>query len=101
MIAFNDYSLKENEKKILNPISTEEYLKNIYRLNNSVNNQVNQPNKKSSKIINNMDNQRRTENENNIYNSGIISNQNNKNVNNKINTNNNVKDMPKNFLKAN
>ena len=101
MIAFNDYSFKENEKKILNPMSAEEYLKNIYRLNNSVNNQVNQPNKKSSKIINNMDNQRRTENENNIYNSGIISKQNNKNVNNKINTNNNVKDMPKNFLKEN
>ena len=101
MIAFNDYSIKEKEEKTLNSISTEEYLKNIYRLNNSVNNQVSQPNKKSNKIINNMDNQRRIENENNIYNSGIISNQHNKNLNNKINTNNNAKDMPKNFLKPN
>ena len=101
MIAFNDFTSKEKDEKKLNSISTEEYLKNIYRLNNSVNNQVNQPNKKTHKIINNMDNQRKAENDNHAYNSGIISNPHNKNMNNKINSNNSAKDMPKNLLKAN
>ena len=100
MIAFNDFTSKEKDEKKLNSISTEEYLKNIYRLNNSVNNQVNQPNRKAHKIINNMDNQRKTENDNHAYNSGIISNPHNKNMN-KINNNNSAKDMPKNLLKAN
>ena len=100
MIAFNDFTSKEKDEKKLNSISTEEYLKNIYRLNNSVNNQVNQPNRKAHKIINNMDNQRKTDNDNHAYNSGIISNPHNKNMN-KINNNNSAKDMPKNLLKAN
>ena len=100
MIAFNDFTSKEKDEKKLNSISTEEYLKNIYRLNNSVNNQVNQPNRKAHKIINNMDNQRKAENDNHAYNSGIISNPHNKNIN-KINNNNSTKDMPKNLLKAN
>ena len=100
MIAFNDFTSKEKDEKKLNSISTEEYLKNIYRLNNSVNNQVNQPNRKAHKIINNMDNQRKAENDNHAYNSGIISNPHNKNIN-KINNNNSAKDMPKNLLKAN
>ena len=101
MIAFNDFIPKEKDEKKLNSISTEEYLKNIYRLNNSVNNQVKAQNKKSNKILNNIDNQRKSENDNHIYNSGIISNPHNKNITNKINTNNSSKDMPKNFLKPN
>ena len=84
MIAFNDFIPKEKDEKKLNSISTEEYLKNIYRLNSSVNNQVKAQNKKSNKILNNIDNQRKSENDNHIYNSGIISNPHNKNITNKI-----------------
>ena len=104
MIALNDFTKTEKNKKILNSISTEEYLKNIYRLNNSVNNEVNPKNKKENNIINNYDNRRKNEKDNNakVYNSGIISDPHNQNLN-KINNNNNInnKEMPKNLVKAN
>ena len=108
MIAFNDFTKPEKNEKIINSISTEEYLKNIYRLNNSVNNETNPKNKKENKILNNFDNSRKSENVNNthVYNSGILSEPLNKNLNkinnNNDNNNNNInKETSKNLIKAN
>jgi hypothetical protein len=54
MIAFNEFTYKE---KKINQISKDEYLKNIYRLNNSeINNETNNHIKKSNKVINDNNN---------------------------------------------
>ena len=112
MIALKDFIPKEKEERKFNSISTEEYLKNIYRLNNSVNNQVNPQVKKSinNEIENNnnkklenfnkLNQQSNSEINNNIYNSGIIYDAQKMNLNNKINKNIS-KEMPKKSIKAN
>ena len=115
MIAFKDFISKEKDENKLNSISTEEYLKNIYRLNNSVNNQINSQIKKSinneiedninnnkkSEIFNKLNQQNsNSENNNNVYSSGIIYDAHKMNINNKINKNNS-KEMPKKPIKAN
>ena len=104
MIAFDDFIPKEkNNKETINSLSTDEYLKNIYKLNNSTDNKlsshinpntinINQP-KRKSEIHN-----RSKELTKNDYNSGNIEVA-HKNINNKIN--NKYKEMPKNLGKAN
>ena len=106
MIAMKDFV--SNEKQ-LNSISTEEYLKNIYRLNNSVNNQINSQIKKSINNVNNarektevikLKEQNISENNNNhVYKSTIIPDMNNKIMNK--NNNHVVKENSKNLVKAN
>ena len=102
MIAFDDFIQKEkNNDKKMNSISTDEYLKNIYRLNNSTDNKVSS--RMNSNINNNNAPKRKSEIHNkskdhsksNAYNSGIIHDV-HKNINNKL-----YKDTPKILGKAN
>ena len=115
MIAFKDFIPKENINNANNSISTEEYLKNIYRLNNSVNNKINSDIKKELNKKNNKDNAKKKielihhqkeqnvqENNNIVYNSGIITNSQSQNINiKKINNKKAYKELPKNIIKAN
>ena len=109
MIALKDFSPNKKNENKLNPISTEDYLKNIYRLNNTVNNQINSEIKKS---LNNANNARKkTEvnkrkeqsisesNNNNAHKSSVISDMNNKIMNK--NNNNVINENSKNLVKAN
>ena len=114
MIAFNDFTHKE---KKINQISKDEYLKNIYRLNNSeINNETNNHIKKSNKVINdnnnnNNDIKKKKENinrkkeqnisDNDISHNCIVSDINNKNLNNISIGDNNNKEVQKNVIKAN
>ena len=109
MIAMKDFVPNEKNENKLNSISTEEYLKNIYRLNNSVNNQINSQIKKSINNVNNV--REKTEvikhkeqnisenNNNNVYKSTIIPDMNNKIMNK--NNNHIAKENSKNLVKAN
>ena len=109
MIALKDFSPNQKNENKLNSISTEDYLKNIYRLNNTVNNQINSEIKKS---LNNANNARKkTEvnkrkeqsisesNNNNAHKSSVISDMNNKIMNKNNNNVNN--ENSKNLVKAN
>ena len=90
MIAFNDFISKGNDK-YMNSILTDEYLKNIYKLNNS------SDNNKTSNI--NQNNNKYKNLSNTGFNSGIIHDT-HKNLNNQMN-NKIYKEMPKNLVKAN
>ena len=90
MIAFNDFISKGNDK-YMHSILTDEYLKNIYKLNNS------SDNNKTSNI--NQNNNKYKNLSNTGFNSGIIHDT-HKNLNNQMN-NKIYKEMPKNLVKAN
>lgn len=87
MIAFDDFIKKEKTNKKMDSISTDEYLKNIYKLNNSTDN-------KQIPRINQNKNKSKDYSSNAFY-SDIIHDV-HKNMNNKLN-----KELNKNFGKAN
>ena len=115
MIAFNDFIPKQKNEETLNSISTDEFLKNIYRLNNSINNQINSETKRSLNNQNNHNNnikkksdmiqkpkeQNISENNNIVSHSSILSDGHNQIMNHKKIGNKVVKELPKNIIKAN
>ena len=110
MIALKDFNQNEKGEHKFNLLK--EYMNNIYKQNNSVNNLINSQEQKSinhdiennsnkkSENINKLNQQNNSEINNKINNSVIIDDAHNMSLNNKINKNN-FKEMPKKFLKSN